>query len=286
MKELTFQSRRGASARLRKDDHGLDPEMAISGLFDFASCEWGSRKDGRRVAEGPLARVEVKGKTIDALVEPRQRDTAEVRAFFAEQEAAKKAETEGAFQDRAHQHWTYLDCYAGMDYSTYFMLDDRLGVEENIFCATEAMTREKDIDGTPAYSPEYIEKRATEVVSEWFVERARAQEEKEGREEDRKEMTVEILKEGVFQNEEPDPYAEVRVTDPQTGEFGVFLCRNIFDVGYGVNRIGEGGGLPIRKNGEWIWSRHEEEDVPMSDFEVRAVDYLNRFPPISKSIRM
>ena len=51
------------------------------------------------------------------------------------------------------------------------------------------------------------------------------------REAERRTMKVEILSKGSH----GDPYADVRITDPETGESAEFSCNNIFDFGYVVN---------------------------------------------------
>jgi hypothetical protein len=102
---------------------------------------------------------------------------------------------------------------------------------------------------------------------------------------ERAKFRVDVLEKGSVQNEELDPYAKVRVTDA-SGESGVFICRNIFDFGFVINH--PEGGIPRKADGTemWYWDRIEREPVWMSDFEVRAVEYLQRFPPISKQVRM
>ena len=77
----------------------------------------------------------------------------------------------------------------------------------------------------------------------------------------------------------PDPYAKVRVIDPQTGERGIYWCRNIFDFGHLVNR--DGGGV-LGPDG---WELRGEV-IPASDFDRRAVSYLREFSPIGTEIRM
>ena len=111
----------------------------------------------------------------------------------------------------------------------------------------------------------------------------------------------------------PDPYAKVRITDPQRKESAIFICRNIFDFGYVINPAGGGlatnvdnmiKGNPATFNTDekkreyradhptktgWGWDRDFSEGpdwVEMTDFEIRAIKYLNRFSPISTDIRM
>lgn len=115
--------------------------------------------------------------------------------------------------------------------------------------------------------------------------------EKEARDREKREISeamaeflVKVLRRGKSMGEEWDPYADVRVTDSKTGENKIFVCRNIFDVGFVVNRF-DGDGLPIQQDGAWVWSTMEGTE-PMTEFEVRAIQYLESFPPISKEVRM
>jgi hypothetical protein len=120
-----------------------------------------------------------------------------------------------------------------------------------------------------------------ETVKQQEVARIKEQEEKE-----RAEFTVKITRRGYSRGEENDPYAEVFLTDPVSGETVALVCRNIFDFGFVVNRVG-GGGLPHydEKKG-WFWDRWDKEDIHMTEMEVRAVKYLQKFSPISTNIRM
>ena len=110
-------------------------------------------------------------------------------------------------------------------------------------------------------------------------------------------MTVTILRSGTEDGGDgPDHFAEVEITDPATGESARFRCRNVFDFGYIVNPMyplapgRDPGGLPKRTKGGWVWQDFDGQGWitirPMTDFEARAVEYLDRFPPIHAGIRM
>ena len=101
------------------------------------------------------------------------------------------------------------------------------------------------------------------------------------REQERVKMHIEVLERGDLdgpEDEPPDPYAHVRVTDATTGESGEFTCRNLFDCGYVVNH--PKGGILI---GGW-W--RGTDDWPATEFEIKAVEYLRHFPPIPSAIRV
>lgn len=113
------------------------------------------------------------------------------------------------------------------------------------------------------------------------------------REAERASMTIKILKQGRTMGEEPDPYADVEITDPATGESARFVCRNIFDCGYVVNpayAVAEGlepGG--IVNNGHWQTFDEKKgwyNVRPLTEFETRAIAYLHKFPPIYSGTRM
>lgn len=112
-------------------------------------------------------------------------------------------------------------------------------------------------------------------------------------EQEKQSMKIEILKQGYEQGEEKDPYVKVKITDVKTGESAQFICRNIFDVGYVVNpnfAITEGmelGGL--LNKGKWETFEAGKGWYPVreaTEFELKAVEYLYKFPLISKEIRM
>jgi len=115
-------------------------------------------------------------------------------------------------------------------------------------------------------------------------------------------MNVRVLRTGKEDvGDGPDHFAEVEVTDPATGESARFRCRNVFDFGYVVNPMyplapgRDPGGLPKRIKSAWVWEDFEmDEDGDlgwvqvrsMTGFEIHAIEYLNRFPPIGTDIRM
>lgn len=110
---------------------------------------------------------------------------------------------------------------------------------------------------------------------------------------ERKEMKVEILKSGFTYGEESDPGVQVKITDIATRETASFICRNVFDFGYIVNpdfAIEEGlepGGL--LSEGKWKTFEADKGWYPVraaTAFELKAVKYLHKFPPIDKEIRM
>lgn len=119
--------------------------------------------------------------------------------------------------------------------------------------------------------------------------RQKKEEEKEQR---RNSLKLEVVKKGVVKGEELDPYAVVKLTEPETGESLQFVCRNIFDFGYVINpdyEIAEGidGGLHVK--GKWQTFKEGEgwHDVrELTAFEKRCIEYLLEFPPISTCIRM
>lgn len=110
---------------------------------------------------------------------------------------------------------------------------------------------------------------------------------------ERASMQVEILKSGSLgKGEGSEIFANVKITDPNTGESLKFACRNIFDVGYAINPLytiasGIDGGL---QHGDY-WQNYNKdtgwENVrELTLFEKKALDYLRKFPPISAGIRM
>lgn len=114
------------------------------------------------------------------------------------------------------------------------------------------------------------------------------------------EMVVKILKKGATRSEAIDPYVIVEVTDPKTEEKGRFKCRNIFDFGYVINPCYpvapglEPGGVAYKEKGtgKWYWQHFDEKKRKwytvreMTNFEIRAYQYLKKFPPIFAYIRM
>lgn len=102
------------------------------------------------------------------------------------------------------------------------------------------------------------------------------------REREKSEMDVRVIRK-VLGKGQADSYAEVEVTDVKTGESGKFVCRNIFDFGYVINPF-KGEGIPVKRGSDWYW--RGKTDKKMTDFEVKAVSYLFKFPPISKGLRM
>ncbi len=141
----------------------------------------------------------------------------------------------------------------------------------------------------------------------------------------KKEFDVTMLKISTISGGEggPDPYAKVKITDPKTKEEAIFNCRNIFDFGYVINPVDGGtasvdedtiavnyytkdelleeqeflsGRLAKRpQRTGWGWKSNFEGDgwfpdwtqnwTRMTDFEVRAVEYLYRFSPIGTKLR-
>lgn len=106
-------------------------------------------------------------------------------------------------------------------------------------------------------------------------------------------MRVEILKRGISDDEDRDSYAEVKITDVKTGEQAEFTCRNIFDFGYVVNpaySIAEGydpGGFEDK--GFWMHNQGGKgfsKIRELTDFEKKALKYLETFSPISADLRM
>jgi len=127
--------------------------------------------------------------------------------------------------------------------------------------------------------------------------RRRQEEERARYEAEKAAMNVKVVERGTAYSEAPDPYAVVEVTDPQTNESARFVCRNIFDCGYVINpdyAVADGlepGGLPVKTKGVWHWQSYKHREGwhnvrPMTEFEVKAVEYLHRFPPVSKEVRM
>jgi len=117
---------------------------------------------------------------------------------------------------------------------------------------------------------------------------------KQALEEEKKTMVVEIIKQGYTQGEEKDPYAKVKITNPITNESAQFMCRNIFDFGYVVNpdfpivKGMEPGGM-LNKENYWETFESEKGWYPIrkaTEFEIKAVKYLHKFPPIYLGIRM
>lgn len=89
-----------------------------------------------------------------------------------------------------------------------------------------------------------------------------------------------------------DYFAKVKVSDKDTGESLKFICRNIFDFGYVVNplyKIAEGIDGGVSNEGNWEVFESSKGWYPvrkLSEFETRCLDYLNKFPPITKKIRL
>lgn len=153
-----------------------------------------------------------------------------------------------------------------------------------------------------------LQKGEADIVARKAKEAAARKERDEEREEAKKEFDVSVIRVSYKQGGEggPDPFADVILTDPVTGESGKFCCRNIFDFGYVVNP--EGGGL--NRSVESLLERAENEEereffqnyptetgriweLPgenqwraVTDFEIRALKYLSRFSPIERGIRM
>ena len=137
----------------------------------------------------------------------------------------------------------------------------------------------------------------------------------------KKEFDVKILKISTISGGEggPGPYAKIKITDNESKEEAIFNCRNIFDFGYVINPV-DGGTANIdedtiavnydttedeakrlehffgkrpRPTG-WGWKSNFEGDdwtpkgdnwTPMTGFEIRAINYLNRFSPIQTDMR-
>jgi hypothetical protein len=150
------------------------------------------------------------------------------------------------------------------------------------------------------YEIEYDRLITHPAVAKYVEERRRTQQEAERkraeREKEKASMIVRVIKQGTTMGEEPDPYVLVEITDPQTGESARYNCRNIFDFGYVVNpaySVAEGlepGGLAVKQNDKWYWqyfgSSGWRNVRQMTDFEVKAVQYLWKFPPLPTDIRM
>ena len=151
-------------------------------------------------------------------------------------------------------------------YDSYsFLKDKKIGEE----VTAEVITKIKEID------------------KERKIEAAEKQRAKEEREERRKSMTCEILKQGNTKGEAWDPYAIVRLTDPDNGESLEFICRNIYDVGYVINPNysvvpGAKGGICVKDR----WETTTQQGRELNEFEKRCLKYLYEFSPISKGIRM
>lgn len=152
-------------------------------------------------------------------------------------------------------------------------------------------------DTIAALGKEFTYQQAQEYarpILEEKTEKERKQAEaRAAREKERASMKVEVLKQGKIDGGDgADFYADVKITDPTTGERARFTCRNIFDFGYVVNpayAVAEGlepGG--IEREGHWMdlgengWYNVR----PLTEFEVRAVAYLHKFPPTTADIRM
>lgn len=125
-------------------------------------------------------------------------------------------------------------------------------------------------------------------------EKERREKEKEKKERYKNSFDMEILEKGKIETGDGvDLYAEVKLTDKETGESLCFNARNIFDVGYLTNpsyAIKEGiepGG--IESDGKWQIFQDEKGWVDvreLTDFEKRCIEYLEMFPPIMTDIRL
>lgn len=111
----------------------------------------------------------------------------------------------------------------------------------------------------------------------------------------RNELKCEILSrvKGGHGEDDDDPSALVRLTDPDTNESLEFNCRNIFDFGYTVNPNYsilpgmEKGGLDSEGKWQTFESGKGWYDVrDLTDFEKKCMKYLYEFSPISTEMRM
>lgn len=134
-----------------------------------------------------------------------------------------------------------------------------------------------------------------EIDAKRKIEAEEREKERIEREKEKATMSVKILKQGKMQGEGLDPYVIVEITDVATNKKAQFVCRNIFDFGYVINpnyAVAEGlepGGIAIKKEDVWYWQEFNKgwHNVrPLTEFEVKAIQYLHKFPPISKEIRM
>lgn len=116
---------------------------------------------------------------------------------------------------------------------------------------------------------------------------------KEETEREKAYMEVKILKKGKEDGREgPTYFANVEITDANTGESLRFSCRNIFDFGYVINPDyeilpGQKGGL--ENNGKWqdFDDKKGWYDVrELTEFEKKCLKYLRKFPPVYSGINM
>lgn len=114
---------------------------------------------------------------------------------------------------------------------------------------------------------------------------------------EKSDMIVKILRKDAGEKGR-EPFAHVEIIDPTTGMSHRFTCRNIFDFGYVVNplySVAEGlkpGGLVRDVGNEKVWMYYNEKRGgwynvrPLTAFERKAVEYLEKFPPICADLRM
>ena len=144
-----------------------------------------------------------------------------------------------------------------------------------------------------------FEMKLTDILQGRIEKKKEEDMQKQKLEEERKTMQIEIIKQGYAEGEEKNPYAIVEVTDMITGEKAQFQCRNIFDFGYTINpnySVAEGleiGGLVItdKETNKKYWQMFESGKGwynvrELTEFESKAINYLNKFPPVYSGIRM
>lgn len=198
----------------------------------------------------------------------------------------------------------------------YHLFAEKYHIYENL----KFIPNEKQKEGTDVTTEVIV--RIKEIEGIRITEQAEAAKRQAELEAAKAAMNVKVLKEGkISGGDGPDYYADIEITDPATGESAKFCCRNIFDFGYVVNpayAVAEGlepGGLArkVKKSeldstitayavagievGEaeedevWCWQDYHTEKGwyvvrPMTMFEVKAYQYLHKFSPVCKGIRI
>lgn len=198
----------------------------------------------------------------------------------------------------------------------YFLLEEKYHIYDSLGFIPE----DKQTDGADV-TREVIAriKEVEDIHAAKKAEEARRQVKLEA---ERAAISIKILKQGkVSGGDGPDYYADVTISDLQTGESAKFSCRNIFDFGYVINplyAVAEGlepGGLATKvklneldatvaayatasseasetKEDEiWCWQTFESGKGwynvrPLTEFEIKAIRYLGRFSPVSTEIRL
>jgi len=233
--KLRFKTVNGASIVLQKvDDDGSNPIMTIEGTIEDVPCEWGSMIQNKQIHHGVYASGEftIQGKKVTQLLaKPKITDAKAVEDFFLEQREARQQKRKREEENKAHQHKVFVDSYAGMDFVVYAYIDDRWSQEEIIAEISERMAKAMDF-GSPAFSSEYIQKRAPEVLGEWIADRQAIIEAKAAKEAKHEAIINKVTKIEVGRPyKEHDDYSckvTVVALDGKTYQ-GTFL--NVFDAG-------------------------------------------------------